>query len=244
MKNLSTLTNFLVVLLLIAPLTAHSWTAELENGGVISVDTSTNKATIYTDRGTTQLWDGTHQLQDGSVVIVRDGVVTSGDTPQPLPAEPHPGPDTVDPATSSTCVELVIKVCGFNGECRDKGSCSAARQLMQLEKDEAWQTGSKGPNETSAKCREALNNGSYFNRCEVVQHSQSPTACERLVTNVCGTGNQCAEAEACGAAQQLLAMETQERLVSRNPDRPTYTSQRCLESMEHTSFFKSCGVSK
>ncbi|MCB1758777.1 MAG: hypothetical protein KDI68_03225 [Gammaproteobacteria bacterium] len=242
MKKSLLLTLSGTFLLILIPLAAHAWTAELHNGGVISVDSSTNKATIYSDRGTTQLWDGTHQLQDGSVVIVRDGVVTSGDSPQPLPESRQVEPDRAVPAASSTCVELVIKACGFNGECRDTGGCPAARQLMQLEQDEAWQTGSKGPNQTSVKCREALNNDSYFKRCDVVRHSESPTACERLTTSVCGSDNQCESSEACQAAQQLLAMETQERLVSRNPDRPTYTSKQCEESSANRSFFKSCEI--
>ena len=141
---------------------------------------------------------------------------------------------------SSACVELVIKVCGFNGECKEAPPCSPARQLMQLEKDEAWQTRSQGPNQTTAQCRQALDNESYFVRCDVKRPSKTPTACEILANQVCGDSNQCAESEPCSAATQLLSMETQERLISRTPERPTYTSNKCRELTKGSEFFIPC----
>ncbi|MCP4285844.1 MAG: hypothetical protein GY792_15540 [Gammaproteobacteria bacterium] len=246
MKIQATITLLFFVLLCATQSAAQSWTKGLKEGGVISVDPRTNKATVYTSKGSTQLWDGTHRLNDGSVVIVRDGVVTSGvNTPiTPAPAA-KAGEDPIDnqPA-SSACVELVIKVCGFNGECRDEPDCSPARQLMQLEKDEAWQTRNKGPNETSTQCREALNNEQFFTHCKRLQPTETPTACQKLVSKVCGRKNQCSGDLACSPAQQLLAMETQERLASRSPDIPTYTSIRCKESLEETDFFKICRSTK
>jgi hypothetical protein len=224
---------------------AQSWTKGLAEGGVISVDPSTNKATVYTGKGSTQLWDGTHRLNDGSVVIVRDGIVTSGiDSAAPVPMAPASSEEPAIPLASSACVELVIKVCGFSGECRDEPGCSPARQLMQLEKDEAWQTGSKGPNETSVQCRKALRNENFFSRCAIVQPSDAPTACQNLVARVCGEELQCSAAPACSPAQQLLAMETQERLASRSPDRPTYTSKKCEESLGKSDFFIACTIGK
>ncbi|MCB1869047.1 MAG: hypothetical protein KDI43_11075 [Gammaproteobacteria bacterium] len=224
---------------------AQSWTKGLEDGGVVSVDPRTNKATIYTGKGTTQLWDGTHRLNDGSVIIVRDGIVTSGaGSVAPLAAEAAADDESSAPLASSACVELVIKVCGFSGECRNEPGCSPARQLMQLEKDEAWQTQSKGPNETSAQCREALKNESFFARCSVMQPVEKPTACQQLVVSVCGNENQCSGEPACSPAQQLLAMETQERLASRSPDAPTYTSKKCEESLANSDFFVACPAGK
>ena len=222
---------------------AQSWTGTLSEGGVVQIDPTTNKATIYTDKGATQLWDGTHQLQDGSVIIVDEGVVTSGGgelQPEVLAPPAPPALEETTPQTSSACVELVIKVCGFNGECSDSPACSPARQLMELEKDEAWQTRSKGPNKTSGECRKALTNEDFFSQCEVHRQSDVPTACERLVTHVCGEDDQCAQSPACSPARQLLAMETQERLASRIPDRPTYTSGKCLQAFEDQQFFKRC----
>ena len=243
-------TNSIILLLIFALLyatqsLAQSWTRGLDDGGVVSVDPKTNKATVYTSKGSTQLWDGTHQLNDGSVIIVRDGIVTSGaGSPPPIAAEPTAVDETTDPLASSACVELVIKVCGFSGECRDEPGCSPARQLMQLEKDEAWQTQSKGPNETSAQCRKALKSEQFFARCTVMQPVDTPTACQKLVANSCGSENQCSGEPACLPAQQLLAMETQERLASRSPDAPTYTSSKCEESLAKSDFFIACPTEK
>ncbi|HXK57536.1 MAG: hypothetical protein KDI74_03595 [Gammaproteobacteria bacterium] len=243
MKTTSTTALLFITLLFAIQIQAQSWTGGLEGGGVVSVDPRTNKATVYTGKGSTQLWDGTHRLNDGSVIIVHDGIVTSGTGSAASPASaPNASDEPAAPLASSVCVELVIKVCGFSGECRDDPGCSPARQLMQLEKDEAWQTQSKGPNSTSLQCRKALENEQFFTRCMVTQPIDTPTACQRLVANVCGSENQCAGAPACEPAQQLLAMETQERLASRSPDAPTYTSKKCEESFDKSDFFVACPV--
>lgn len=232
-----------LLLLLSLPLVAlaQTWTGTLQGGGVVTVDPNTNKATLYTDKGSTQMWDGAHRLQDGSVIIIDNGIVTSGagshQTPITPPVASEPG---VSAPASSVCVELVIKVCGFNGECSDKPACSPARQLMQLERDEAWQSRSQGPNKTSGQCREALQNEDYFARCEQNELLDTPTACKRLVDSVCGDQEQCDTAPACSPARQLLAMETQERLAARDPERPTYSSKRCLEALGGSDFFKRC----
>jgi hypothetical protein len=41
-----------------------------------------------------------------------------------------------------------------------------------------------------------------------------------------------------------LAMETQERLASRSPDAPTYTSRKCEESLGKSNFFITCPIGK
>ena len=243
MKTPTHLITTLTCLAILAPALAlgQSWTGGLERGGVVKIDPTTNKATIYDNRGATQLWDGTHRLENGSVIIVEDGIVRSGGGEAPrssLPVQPEPGISRVG---SSTCVELVIKVCGFNGECREAEACSPARQLMQLEKEEAWQTHSQGPNQTSAQCRKALSNEDYFVRCDNLRPSETPTACEKLVSRVCGDDANCSDTPGCPPARQLLAMETQERLASRTPDRPTYTSGKCEEALKGSGFFKQCG---
>lgn len=245
MKTTSICTLLLLMLFTAMQSLAQSWTRGLEEGGVVSVDPRTNKATVYTGKSSGQLWDGTHRLDDGSVIIVRDGIVTSrtgtqGGTPASTDSQALSPEEPTEQPASSTCVELVIKVCGFNGECRDQKGCSPARQLMQLERDEAWQTASSGPNRTSMQCREALKNDKFFARCELKQTNEKPTACQILVAKVCGEDNQCDSSPACSPAQQLLAMETQERLASRSTDRPTYTSKKCAESMTKSEFFSAC----
>lgn len=231
----------LLCALLTAPwlLLAQSWTGSLERGGVISVDPTTNKATVYSNNGSVQLWDGTHRLQDGSVVIVTDGVVTSrsGSTDAPGPAPMTLETDTA--RSDSVCVSLAIKVCGFNGECSDSPACSPSRQLMKLERDEAAQTNGRS-RQTSAQCREAMKNEAFFQRCERRQTATAPTACQQLVTRVCGSDDQCAGSIACSPAQQLLVMENREREASRDPKRPTYTSRKCSEALTGSDFFIAC----
>ncbi|MCP3871331.1 MAG: hypothetical protein GY703_25165 [Gammaproteobacteria bacterium] len=229
--------------MLLAPIQAfsESLTGSLARGGVVRIDPDTNRATVYSRQGASQLWDGTHELEDGSVIIINDGIVTSG-SPAERNARPYASPDSdLTQISSSACVDLVIKVCGFNGACKNDEACSPARQLMQLEKEEAWQTRIQGPNQTSAQCRKALSNEKYFTRCPSQQLSDAPSACENLVQRVCGHENDCKNQPGCNAARQLFAMETQERLASRRPEDPTYTSGKCLDAMGDSGFFRKCG---
>jgi hypothetical protein len=235
--------TLLLALLLPGLLLAQDWTGSLEDGQVVRVDPSTNRATVYSDKGSTQLWDGTHQLQDGSVIIVNDGVVTSGGGSTRQTPIVHQVIGERMASTPSPCVELVIKVCGFNGECSDSEACSPARQLMKLEKEEAWQARGKGGDETAAQCREALANESFFKLCEIEKKvSKKPTSCQKLVAFVCGPAGQCSESEACAPARQLLEMESKERSLNRTPERPTYSSKKCTEALEEPEFFKGCSV--
>jgi hypothetical protein len=64
--------------------------------------------------------------------------------------------------------------------------------------------------------------------------------CEKLVRQVCGQQDQCASAEACDPAHQLLAMEQQERDASSNPNLMTYTSGQCLNAMKDKEYFGIC----
>jgi hypothetical protein len=64
--------------------------------------------------------------------------------------------------------------------------------------------------------------------------------CEQLVRQVCGQQNQCADVEACDPANQLLAMEQQERSDSDNPNLMTYTSGQCLNAMKDREYFTPC----
>ncbi len=64
--------------------------------------------------------------------------------------------------------------------------------------------------------------------------------CEQLVRQVCGQQDQCADAEACDPARQLLVMEQQERSASSNPNLMTYTSGQCLNAIKDREYFARC----
>ncbi len=251
MATFRSVTLLLSVLLLPVQTLAQHWTGSLDSGDVVRIDPNTNRATVYSNDGAAQLWDGTHELQDGSVIIIEDGVVTSGggqpsvtwETPAtPLPATPM-AENTEDPISarpSSPCVDLAIKVCGFNGECAENPVCSPARQLIQLERDEAWQRRGTGPNQTTAECRKGLDDDKLFPRCASKKAPNAPTACQQLVSHVCGAHDECPENPACSPAQQLLTMENREREASREVDRITYTTKKCAEALRESDFFKAC----
>ena len=64
--------------------------------------------------------------------------------------------------------------------------------------------------------------------------------CEQLVRQVCGQQDQCADAEACDPARQLLVMEQQERSASSNPNLMTYTSGQCQNAIKDRDYFGRC----
>lgn len=64
--------------------------------------------------------------------------------------------------------------------------------------------------------------------------------CEKLVRQVCGQQDQCASAEACDPARQLLEMEQQERNDSSNRNLMTYTSGQCMNAMKDREYFGVC----
>jgi hypothetical protein len=64
--------------------------------------------------------------------------------------------------------------------------------------------------------------------------------CEKLVRQVCGQQDQCASAEACDPARQLLEMEQQERNDSSNRNLMTYTSGQCMNAMKDREYFGIC----
>ena len=68
--------------------------------------------------------------------------------------------------------------------------------------------------------------------------------CEQLTRRVCGLHNECASATACSPAQQLLAMEQEERTLAKDGSRMTYTSGQCLQAKKDSDFFSACRVWK
>ncbi|OOZ37052.1 hypothetical protein [Solemya velesiana gill symbiont] len=236
--------NMLLALLLSIPAIAYAsdrWSGQLHDGSRIDIDSS-NRATRYGNSGEKQLWNGVHRMDDGSVVIIKEGVVIS--RPQQSSISPVQKPEASDAQLVSPCVELSIKVCGFNGQCRDNESCEPARQLVKLEPQENWQNKGSGPNSTTEQCRQALVNEDYFKPCNAAPDSDTPTPCQQLVTHVCGMDNECGDSSACSPAKQLLDIERDERSANRYPHRMTPTSKQCLEAVINTEYFKSSAGTK
>jgi len=65
--------------------------------------------------------------------------------------------------------------------------------------------------------------------------------CERLVHRTCGKHEQCADEQGCKLARQLLDMEQDERSVSGQRNRMTFTSGQCVEAAPDTELFPACG---
>ena len=64
--------------------------------------------------------------------------------------------------------------------------------------------------------------------------------CEQLTHRVCGLKNECASAEACNPAQQLLIMERGERSKAKDGSRMTFTSGQCVKALHDESYFARC----
>ena len=111
----------------------------LQDGGAVTVDPNTNRATVTQDGVTTPLWDGTHQMQDGSILIINQGISVPGETvtetrQQPLPeAEKWEGAPIVG---YSPCEKLARHVCGKNNQCEKIQGCNLAQQLLDMEQKE------------------------------------------------------------------------------------------------------------
>jgi hypothetical protein len=68
------------------------------------------------------------------------------------------------------------------------------------------------------------------------------TPCEQLVRRVCGRQGECLDAEACDPAQQLLAMEDEERNNAKNRNLMTFTSGQCLNAIKDREYFTQCDL--
>lgn len=73
-----------------------------------------------------------------------------------------------------------------------------------------------------------------------VEHIVGYSPCEKLVRQVCGREDECADAEACGMARQLLDMEAAEREQSSSQSLTTYTSNRCKAVESDPGLFPPC----
>ena len=142
----------------------------LQQGGAITVDPDSNRATVTRDGVTTPLWDGTHRLQDGSMLIIRQGISVPRE-PVPVPRE-EPLPEAAKwegaPIVGySPCEKLVRRVCGKQDECLEEDNCNLARQLLAMEQEE--RAASDNPNRmtyTSGQCQGVGQDYELFPYCK------------------------------------------------------------------------------
>jgi hypothetical protein len=226
--------NLALVLLVALAITApcalgQAWTSRLQDGSRIEVDPRTNRAMVYSPNGV--------------VTPVRSGVMVPNrevlELRQGAPATPG---RAFVAGHSSPCVTLVRKVCGLHEECAAQPACSYAKQLRSIELDE--QRGGPGSSggllETPSQCADALQDEEFFVPCGLRRRDRSPTACQRLVDKVCGTGNQCANSSGCPLARQLMEMEYQDRLSSVNPEAITDSGRQCQGAFADKDLFAPC----
>ena len=165
-------TGFLLCLVLVLP--AHTVLPadrnfSMQNGGTVTVDPETNRATVTRDGVTTPLWDGTHRMQDNSILIINQGVTVPNEAilePHPLPlpeAEKWEGALIVG---YSPCEELARWVCGKENQCGEIQGCNLARQLLDMEQDERTASGNRNRMTfTSGQCQSMASDAGVFPLC-------------------------------------------------------------------------------
>lgn len=151
---------------------AAGWSARLKEGGQVSVDPRTNRATIRRDGMETQLWDGVHVLEDGSTITVRSGQVVPNEAilrARQMPAPPKPKQQlwVGEPIVGlSPCERLVHRVCGMDNGCAGAPACDPARQLLGMEQQERRDSGRPGyTTPASGQCIEADQDRTFFATC-------------------------------------------------------------------------------
>jgi len=214
------------------PAHADAWQSNLKGGGTVRVDPQTRKPTLYYNGGSTPLWDGVHEMEDGSVVTVRDGVAVPNETmyrswSEQVAAEAQ--------GQVNLCERFVRKICGFQEECSGSRACELARQLRQLDRDERADAAYDPLHNASQECRQAMLDATSFPACE----KDVGSICGPLVTQACGGQGQCQAAPACDAARQLLKLEQEERMGSKEPLVETETGKQCRDALG-APFFAAC----
>jgi hypothetical protein len=155
--------------LILLPAQAAEWSSTLENGGTVTVDPDTDRATVTRDGVTAPLWNGVHRLQDGSSLIVNHGIA--------VPTEPIiesrrlPPPETeewedVNIVGYSPCEQLVRQVCGQQDQCAHVKACDPAHQLLEMETKERNDSSNRNlMTYTSGQCLNARKDVEYFVKC-------------------------------------------------------------------------------
>ncbi len=220
-----------------------TWSGQLRDGSALQVDPYTRRAQRDVNGHQVPMWDGVHHLDDGSTVIVRDGIAVP--TEQMYQAwEQGPAPESA--YRDRWCDQLVRKACGFDNACNNSAACMRARSLLGDERREQqlapMQGGAYAQTAASGVCRGALGDPG-FAACGSLEAATGDSRCRDLVTRVCGSEEQCGDTPACDAARQLLAMETDERLVNTDPGALSFTGRQCLDAMRQ-SFFAPCDPPK
>jgi hypothetical protein len=169
MKILSGMLLTVVLGLSGIPVTAADWTSKMQNGGMVTVDPDTQRATVTKDGVTSPLWNGVHRMQDGSVLIVNQGEVVPGepvDSPRQLPPSESAYWEGMPIVGYSPCERLTRYVCGKHDECASAEACNPSRQLLVMEQGEraAADDGSR-MTYTSGQCEQAMDDDSYFSAC-------------------------------------------------------------------------------
>ncbi|MFQ5642789.1 MAG: hypothetical protein ACE5FQ_03725 [Thiogranum sp.] len=165
-----------VLLVLLAGVArAAQWSAPLKEGGTVTVDPDTNRATLRKNGVETQLWDGVHQLEDGSTLTIHSGTAVPNQDilrARELPAKPQP--PEVDQWSGapivgySPCEKLVRRVCGADQACAGADACDPARQLLTMEQRE--RAANASPNymtPASSQCQQAELDRAYFASCSI-----------------------------------------------------------------------------
>jgi len=160
---------------------AAKWSAPLKGGGTVTVDPSTNRATIRKNGMETQLWDGVHQLEDGSVLTIHSGTAVPNEAilrARQLPTKPQPA--EVDQWSGipivgySPCEKLVRRVCGIDQACGTAKGCDPAQQLLTMEQQERKAAAS--PNYMtpgSGQCQQADQDRAYFVSCVAARNKSA-----------------------------------------------------------------------
>ena len=148
----------LLLVLPMPPVLAAGSNFSLQNGGAVSVDPDTNRATVTRDGITTPLWDGTHRMQDGSILIINNGITVPNKAilePEQLPVPEEQEWEGAPIVGYSPCEKLSRRVCGKENQCGDTEGCILARQLLGMEQDE--RAVSESPNRMSYTSGQCLN---------------------------------------------------------------------------------------
>jgi hypothetical protein len=215
------------------------WTRAGERGEVISIDPTTQRATVSGADGTNRpLWDGVHRLEDGRTLIMRAGVVVQDVDMSASKREPMRIED--DAEGVSPCLALTRRVCGLKAECGSTHACGLAQQLLRFEEDERQERPDIEPQTVLRQCRDALSNPTSFPGCPANATLSEDSPCRSLLRRVCGKANECAEAPACRAARQLGEMEIEERLSAAQPELNPRAAGQCTQALLDKNFFLPC----
>jgi hypothetical protein len=218
---------------------AGPWNRAGERGESISIDPSTQRATMIGPDGASRpLWDGVHRLDDGRILIIRSGVVVQDVDMSASKREPMHIEDDADGV--SPCVALTRRVCGLKSECGSTESCEVAQQLLKFEDEERQERPDIPPQTVLRQCRDALSNPTSFPGCPANATLSDDSPCRSLLRRVCGQRSECAEAPACKAARQLAEMEIEERLSAAQPELNPRAAGQCTQALLDKGFFLPC----